>query len=89
MISSMSSSNIEFCGISPRVGNCGSVIDDRLMAGKGMLIGGIVAGAAGALSSDPGSRRSISRGDCPGKLGPGDRFGGVESSNKLLKLLVT
>lgn len=43
-----------------------------------------------ALSSDPGSNRSISLGDCPEKLGLAV-FGGalVLSSNKLDKLLVT
>lgn len=63
-------------------------------AGVGILIGGNVTVPGLALSSDPGSRRSISLGDCPEKLGRGD---GVQlgsktlfvSSNKLLRLLVT
>jgi hypothetical protein len=49
--------------------------------------GGTVPG--GALSGDPGNKRSISLGDCPEKLGRDVVGGGFGSSNKLLRLLVT
>ena len=70
------------------------IIGDEGITGGGILIGGIVTLPGRALSSDPGSKRSMSLGDWPDKLGLGE---GVEeesttlllSSNKLLKLLVT
>jgi hypothetical protein len=62
-----------------------------LIAGVGMLIGGIVTLPGLAFNSEPGSSRSISLGDWPEKLGLVLLFGGAEllSSNKLLKLFVT
>jgi hypothetical protein len=65
-----------------------------LNAGVGILIGGNVTVPGLALSSDPGSKRSMSLGDCPEKLGRGEdvRLGSKTlfvSSNKLLRLLVT
>jgi hypothetical protein len=61
---------------------------DKFIAGLGILIGGMVTLPGLALSSDPGSRRSISLGDWPEKLGRGERWE-EGSSNKLLRLLVT
>jgi hypothetical protein len=62
-----------------------------LIAGVGMLIGGIVTLPGLAFNSEPGSSKSISLGDWPEKLGLVLLFGGAEfvSSNKLLKLFVT
>jgi hypothetical protein len=55
-----------------------------------MLTGGILTVPGFAFSSEPGSSKSISLGDCPEKLGLAIFGGtGLGSSNKLLKLLVT
>jgi hypothetical protein len=69
-------------------GNC-SIIGDIPIAGVGILMGGRVTVPGLALSSDPGSNRSINLGDCPEKFGLviAGAIGG--SSNKLFKLLVT
>lgn len=62
-------------------------------AETGILRGGIETVLGLAFSSDPGSNRSINLGLCPEKLGlgEGEQLGNItfESSNKLLKLLVT
>jgi hypothetical protein len=71
------------------VAKFGSIIDDTLITDVGTGEGAVVAVPGRALSSDPGCRRSINLGDCPERLGPGERFVGIGSSNKLLKLLVT
>jgi len=61
-----------------------------LIAGVGMLIGGVVTAPGLVLSSDPGSRRSIKRGDCPEKPGrDAGALGGVFASSNKLKLFVT
>jgi hypothetical protein len=69
MISSMSSSRVLLCVISMEGRNEGSITGDNSIAGVGILNGGIVTVPGRALSSDPGSNRSINLGDCPEKLG--------------------
>jgi hypothetical protein len=91
IISSISSSRVVFDVISIEGRYEWSMTGDNSIAGVGILKGGIVTVPGRALSSDPGSSRSINRGDCPEKLGRVAVFGGTwfVSSNKLLKLLVT
>ena len=62
-----------------------------LIAGVGMLMGGILTLPGLAFSSEPGRSRSINLGDCPEKVGLESVFDGPPfvSSNKLLKLFVT
>jgi hypothetical protein len=71
------------------VAKCGSIIDDTLIADVGTGKGAVVTVPGRALSSDPGSRRSINLGDCPERWVPGEKCDRIGSSNKLLKLLVT
>ncbi len=69
IISSISSSRSVFCVISIDGRNDWFITGDNSIAGVGMLNGGIVTVPGLALSSDPGSKRSISLGDWPEKLG--------------------
>jgi hypothetical protein len=90
-ISSISSSKPGSCGTSIGGINCCSITGDMSIAAVGKLIGGNVTVPGLALSSDPGSKRSINLGDCPEKLGLVVGISGTVfiSSNRLLKLLVT
>jgi hypothetical protein len=66
-------------------------MDDMDNEGIERLNGGIDTLPGLALSSEPGSNKSIKLGDCPEKDGLVAEFGGTAcvSSNKLLKLFVT
>lgn len=66
------------------------MIGDMLEADVGIVAGGFDTLLGLAFSSEPGSSRSISRGDCPEKLGLVDADGSLLiSSNRVLRLFVT